>query len=140
MRSKVRTAVWALLASSVLGATAFAQMRLEFEPPARLVPGDRASVVLRIHAPGPHPILVTPRTEGAAVELARGRLQREDATEAEDGSLEFRIPVIAHEPGPATLHVQIATYECRTLCRAVEAHVETALRVERGEGTDSTPR
>ena len=124
---------WLLFASCLVAANAYAQMRLELEPPARLVPGDRASVVLRIRDPGPHPILVTPRTEGAAVELARGRLQRADATEREDGTLEFRIPIIAHEPGPATLHVQIATYECRSLCRAVEAHAQTALRVERGE-------
>lgn len=129
----IRSAAWVLLASSLVAASAYAQLRLALEPPERLVPGDRASVVLRVRDPGPHPMLVTPRTEGAAVELARGRLQRADAIEGADGTLEFRIPIIAHEPGPATLHVQVATYQCGSLCRAVEAHAQTALRVERGE-------
>lgn len=67
------------------------------------------------------PLLLTPRIEGAAVELVRGRLLRSDAKKREDGGLRFEIPVVARSEGTAILRVSVVTFVCSQTCARVEA-------------------
>lgn len=76
-----------------------------------------------------HPLLLTPRIEGAAVELVRGRLLRSDAKLVERGQLRFEVPVVARSEGTAILRVSVMTYVCRETCQRVEAATSAVLAV-----------
>jgi hypothetical protein len=117
-----------LVAAGVVGA----QPRAELGAPAELKAGDRASIELRVWAPPELPLMATPRSEGAAVEVVRGRLLRADAEDPEASPLVFRIPIVAREPGPARVTVTIDTYACEgNDCRRVRNEAEVELRVDR---------
>jgi hypothetical protein len=75
------------------------------------------------------PLLLTPRIEGAAVELVRGRLLRSDAKRVERGRLRFQVPVVAHSQGTAILRVTVMTYACSDSCQRVEASSSAVLDV-----------
>jgi hypothetical protein len=75
------------------------------------------------------PLLLTPRIEGAAVELVRGRLLRSDAKLVERGRLRFEVPVVARSEGTAILRVSVTTYVCEDSCRRVEATTSAVLEV-----------
>ena len=135
MRTELGVALAAVVA---FGASALAQetagpLRVELVPPAALASGDRAMMELRVWVPaGDVPVMVTPRAEGAAVEVVRGRLLRPDAVDAAASPLVFRIPIVAREPGPARLRVRVETFACRgTDCRALRAETQELLRVTR---------
>jgi hypothetical protein len=75
------------------------------------------------------PLLLTPRIEGAAVELVRGRLLRSDAKLVERGRLRFEVPVVARSEGTAILRVSVVTYVCTQSCQRVEATTSAVLEV-----------
>jgi hypothetical protein len=75
------------------------------------------------------PLLLTPRIEGAAVELVRGRLMRSDAKLVEDGRLRFEVPVVARTEGTAIFRVNVMTYVCSASCQKVEVTGSAVLEV-----------
>jgi hypothetical protein len=103
-------------------------------PPERLTVGDRAEVVAEVHI-APHnegPILITPVSEGAPVEVVRGRFSRPDAEDPTATPLRFRIPIVAQSPGTAVLRVHALGYACggpARRCRALESSTSVVLRV-----------
>lgn len=103
------------------------------EPPGELTEGDRAEVVaaVTIDPPNDLPLLVTPSSEGAAVEVVRGRLLRADAEDPDARPLRFRIPIVARGSGTAVLRVRAAGWVCEERCREATGEASVALRVER---------
>ena len=100
--------------------------------PERLVAGTTATVVAEVRVPpGDAPLLLTPTTEGTAVEVVRGRLLRADAERTDAGTLRFRIPIMAKAAGTSVLRVRVLTYACARRCRAEEADAFIVLRVDR---------
>jgi hypothetical protein len=73
--------------------------------------------------------LLTPRSEGTAVEVVRGRLMRADARQPDAEELEFRIPIVAREAGTAILRVRASGYLCEARCRAVDAQASLIVSV-----------
>jgi hypothetical protein len=75
------------------------------------------------------PLLLTPTTEGASIEVVRGRLSRADAREVSSSSLEFRVPLLARSAGTAVLRVRADAFGCEgDRCRPVR--VESSARIE----------
>ncbi len=113
------------------GAAADAHARLRIAPPATLTAGTPALVEVFVHLPkGPEqPVLLTPRSEGEAVRVTRGRLLRADAQRTEDGWLRFQVPVAVTGAGTAVLHVELLTYRCARKCEAVRASASQVLQV-----------
>ncbi|MEM6959671.1 MAG: hypothetical protein AAF645_28565, partial [Myxococcota bacterium] len=91
-----------LLAACTLSASV-AMAQASFATPPTLTRGDRASVMLEIESTEIfRALLITPVAEGAAVEVARGRLFMRDGEES-DGTLRVPIPIIAADVGAARL-------------------------------------
>ena len=102
------------------------------EAPERIEVGDRARVTLRVDVAPDVPVLVTPRSEGAALEVVRGRLLRADAADAEARPLRFEVPVVARTAGGAVLRVHVASFVCEgERCEPLEAEATLQVRVER---------
>jgi hypothetical protein len=131
-----------LLATSTASADA---IRLQLEIPERpLVEGAREELraIVTFDAPNTRPLLVTPASEGDAIEVVRGRLLRADAEDEASDPLVFRIPIVARAVGTATLRVRVRGYvcttcpqgasDCRRRCRSVIASAEVTLRVTPG--------
>ncbi|MBO6936992.1 MAG: hypothetical protein JJ863_18620 [Deltaproteobacteria bacterium] len=107
-------------------------LRVELDAPASLRAGDRTTVELRVWAEDERPVMVTPRAEGDAVEVVRGRLLRPDAVDPGATPLVFRIPIAAREPGPARVRVEVHSFTCEgDECRPVEGEAQLDLRVSR---------
>lgn len=117
----------------LLASVALAQeLRLELDAPASLSAGDRTSLELRVWADPEMPVMVTPRAEGAAVEVVRGRLLRPDAEDPEGSPLVFRIPIVAREPGPARVRAAVQTFRCEgDDCEPARGEAQAELRVGR---------
>ncbi len=116
-----------------LASIALAQdLRLELDAPDSLSAGDRATLELRVWAEPEMPVMVTPRAEGAAVEVVRGRLLRPDAVDPEASPLVFRIPIVAREPGPARMRAVVQTFRCEgDDCEPADGEAQVELRVSR---------
>jgi hypothetical protein len=131
----MRIEALALAALSSLASTAHADgIRLRLErPEGPLVEGAREELraIVAFDAPNDRPLLVTPESEGPAVEVVRGRLLRSDADDAAAPELVFRIPIVARAVGTATVRVRVRGYVCARRCRSVIATGEATLRVER---------
>lgn len=107
-------------------------VRVTLSSPSHLVADGAAEVVAEVVVPpGGRPILVTPTSEGTAVEVVRGRLLRTDADEIRPNVLLFRIPIRARGPGTAVLRVRVLAYDCAVRCRAVEGDAVVVLHVDR---------
>ena len=127
-------AMWRLaglvLFAALAPATALAQESLSIEleaPPLRA--GDRAEVIARVRGAGSHPLLLTPRSEGTAIEVVRGRLLRAEAIDPSAEVLEFRVPIIAHLAGTSVLRVSADGYVCEARCRLVRAEASRVVTV-----------
>lgn len=133
-----------LIAGLAAVATVAASARAQDEPApdgvaVRLVPpehvheGDRTEVMVevRVRPAGRAPLLLTPTSEGQAVEVVRGRLLRADAVDPAAEVLRFRLPIVARAVGTSVLRVRVRAYTCRARCRLVEATEAATLRVER---------
>lgn len=123
----------ALVFAVTASAQAPAGITLTLEPPSSLVEGDGAEVlvVARISPPNDLPLLVTPRSEGSAVSVVRGRLLRADAASPESAELRFRVPIVAHSAGTSVLRVRAAGWICDDRCRSAIAEESVVLRVTR---------
>lgn len=106
---------------------------IEIVPPGRIVEGDRTEVLVRLSLADARnvPVLVTPTSEGGAVEVVRGRLLRADAENPLSSPLVFRIPILARSAGTAVIRVRISTYRCEDRCSPLELTASVTLRVER---------
>ncbi|MFW6052033.1 MAG: hypothetical protein ACODAU_12725 [Myxococcota bacterium] len=141
MRTEVAATALLLAAFGAFPATAGGAehpLRVEIQPPERLVEGDRAHVVARVfqEPPNDRPLLLTPSSEGTAVEVVRGRLLRADAEDPEAHPLVFRVPVVARSPGTAVLRVRVLAYVCDPLCREARAEQSATVRVHGSRSTD----
>ena len=58
------------------------------------------------------PLLVTPRAQGSAIEVVRGRLMRSDAKDANGNPLVFELPVLARSAGQAVVSVRAQLVRC----------------------------
>jgi hypothetical protein len=122
-----------LVIASPSAAQDAARAELTIEPPEQLTVGDRASVIalVTIIPEGDRPILLTPTSEGTAVEVVRGRLLRTDAEDDSARVLRFSIPILAATPGTSVLRVHVSGWACEERCRPVETDAEVVLRVAR---------
>lgn len=123
------------LIAAALGvaATAAAQeATVTLEPPERLVEGDTATVVAIVTVGPDVPVMLTPASEGTAVEVVRGRLLREDADDPTAATLRFRVPVVARGPGTAVLRVRVRSFSCPDRsCEPTSAESSVVVRVLR---------
>ena len=128
---------WSTMAFTVLVVCAASTTRAEplrvmLAAPDELHAGDRASLELQVWAQSHQPVMVTPRSEGAAIEVVRGRLLRPDAADPLGEPLTFRIRIVAREPGPARVLVRVDTFHCdRGECEPWSEEARVALRVTR---------
>jgi hypothetical protein len=110
-----------------------APLRATFEaPPASLAVGAHATLVLVVTSDvsARQPFLVTPSSDGPAVEVVHGRLFRTDAEDPTAEPLRFRIPIVAAGPGDAVVRARIDGYACEgDVCEPVQAEAEVALRI-----------
>ncbi|MBX3269037.1 MAG: hypothetical protein KF729_02180 [Sandaracinaceae bacterium] len=104
-------------------------LQVELEAPPALRRGDRTEIVVRVRGAGEHPVLVTPSSEGTAIEVVRGRLMRADAADARAEVLELRVPIVARDAGTAVVRVRVAGYACAARCRAVRAEASLVVEV-----------
>lgn len=118
-----------LSASLVSSSAAAQELTVELRAPEALHAGDRAEIVVLVRGAGTQPLLVTPNSEGTALEVVRGRLLRAEAVDPQAEVLEFHIPVVAHGPGAAVVRVEAAGYACARRCRAVRAEGSLVLHV-----------
>jgi len=102
--------------------------------------GDRAELIARVRGAGAHPLLLTPRSEGTAIEVVRGRLLRAEAVDPSAEPLEFRIPLIAHLAGTAVVRVSVAGYACEARCRLVRAEASQIVNVAPARQGGSAPK
>ncbi len=109
-------------------------LHVEIEPPAELRQGDRTEIVARVIGTDGLPVLVTPTSEGTAIEVVRGRLMRSDAADPDAAVLELRIPVVARQAGTAVLRVSVSGYACDGRCRAVTAQTSVVIQVAATRG------
>lgn len=126
---------WAALALVLVPGPAAAQqappMSVELVLPGAVHVGDRLEVTARITGAGEHPLLLTPRSEGTAVEVVRGRLMRSDARDPSAEVLEMGVPIVARAVGAAVVRVEVSGYRCDPRCRLVEASAQVVLEVNR---------
>lgn len=126
-------AVGAFVALVVLfvAVPALAELALVFEPPERVVVGDRARLVLVVDVATDVPVLVTPTHEGSAIEVVRGRLARADAVEPSARPLRFPIPIVARERGTGVVRATVTSFVCEgEVCDAAEEEARVTIRVE----------
>jgi hypothetical protein len=119
---------WALAAN----AQAAPELQITLQPQQHLLLGAHAPIVVLVQLPNASkalPLLLTPRIEGAAVELVRGRLMRSDAKQTDPTHLRFELPVVARSEGTAILRVSVSSYLCEESCRRIEATTSAVLDV-----------
>lgn len=107
-------------------------LTISIEPPARVALGDRGEIVVVVIA-GPsaaRPLLVTPVSEGPAIEIVQGRVTRADAQDPEDDVLRFEIPFVARTAGTSVVRVRVDGFTCdEARCHALELEQARAIEV-----------
>lgn len=105
---------------------------ISIEPPSRVTLGDRGPIVVHVIT-GPsaaRPVLVTPTSEGPAIEIVQGRFTRADAQDPDDAVLRFEVPFVARTPGTSVVRVRAAGFSCdEARCTAHEAEASRAIEV-----------
>jgi hypothetical protein len=86
-------------------------------------------VIVQLPAAAAAPLLLTPRIEGSAIEVVRGRLLRSDGKALDATHLRFDVPVVARSEGTAILRVDVSTYVCEPRCVPVSASGSRVLHV-----------
>lgn len=83
-------------------------------------------------------LLITPTSDGPAIEVVRGRLLRADAEDPRSSPLRFHVPFVALNPGDALVRVRVDGWSCRSpedggqeRCHAVRAESAIPLTVRR---------
>lgn len=132
---RVRAALWGLLlwvsaSSPLLAAQSAAIVTISGEDTLTQATHTSIPVLVSLtEASAAYPLTLTPRIEGAAVELVRGRLLRSDAKLIDATHLRFDVPVVARSQGTAILRVELMTYACDSDCQRVTAQASRALHV-----------
>lgn len=106
--------------------------QLTISPPAVLRVGDHVPLVLTLALPEDALgfVMLTPSSQGNALDVVRGRLLRADARNPEAKPLVFDLPVVAREAGTAIVHVRAAFYRCREQkCVQAEVQASESVRV-----------
>ncbi|AKF05070.1 hypothetical protein DB32_002219 [Sandaracinus amylolyticus] len=119
------------IATFVARAQSAPAIEVALDPPARIAVGARAEVIVRVRAGerAGRPMLITPSSEGSAIEVVRGRLTRGDAEDA-SGELRFRVPIVARTAGTAVMRVRIDGFECEAgHCRALVVEASAPIEV-----------
>lgn len=82
------------------------------------------------------PLLLTPTSDGPAIEVVRGRLLRADAEDPRTTPLRFHVPFVARSPGDAVVRVRVDGWSCAALregaevrCQVVRAEAAITLTV-----------
>ena len=112
-------------------ASAQAAPSIAIEPHAALRAGDRATLVVRLDLPADaaDPVLVTPASEGSALEVVRGRFVRLDAADPKAKTLRFEVPVVARAAGTAIFRAHVLFYRCEKTCTAVEQVAQAQIEI-----------
>lgn len=101
-------------------------------PTTELEVGTHGTLLLVVDAApsARQPLLVTPSSDGPAVEVVHGRLFRRDAEDGGTFPLRFRVPILAVSAGDAVVRARIDGYSCdEDRCQPVRAEASVALRV-----------
>jgi hypothetical protein len=116
---------------AVAGGAPAPSLTVTLHAPERIVEGDRTAVVaeVRLKPTNDLPMMLTPSSEGTAIEVVRGRLLRAESEDPAAEALKFRIPVVARGTGTAVLRVRVLAYACDGRCREVRAERSLTLRV-----------
>lgn len=128
-------ALVALPAASAAESDAPPRLELTIVDPGVLHVGERRGIELsvRIEPDSGEPLLITPISEGAAVEVVRGRLFRSDATDPEASELRLHVPVAVRDEGTSVLRVEALGYTCTPRCRALRTSASAVLSVRPGQ-------
>jgi hypothetical protein len=142
MTTERRVSAWTRRALQLMATTVFVvaqpaaavapELQITLQPTQRLQRDAHTAIPVTVQLPrgsADLPLLLTPRIEGAAVELVRGRLLRSDAKQMDPEHLRFEIPVVARSEGTAILRVSLTTYVCDDSCRRVEVATSAVLEV-----------
>lgn len=129
-------AALAVIVSIAASASASAEehqptVTVRLQAPSHIVTGDHLSMVATVVLSPPNrlPLLLTPSSQGTAIDVVRGRLLRADADDPQANPLVFHIPLVARGPGTAVLRVRVLAYSCDQLCHRVRVERALTLRV-----------
>jgi hypothetical protein len=113
-RKRARTWCTVLLACLCLAAAPAETGALSLSVPESLHVDDHVTLTLTLALPADArgPLLVTPRSQGSAIEVVRGRLLRSDARDASANPLVFELPVLARSAGQAVVSVRAQLVRC----------------------------
>ncbi|HEX7481005.1 MAG TPA: hypothetical protein VF331_24595 [Polyangiales bacterium] len=113
--------------------TAPAGVQIHVAAPETIPDGTHTAVTVTVDfaQPNDQPLLLTPTSQGSALEVVRGRLSRSDARRISETQLRFELPVVAHGEGTAIVHVELAAYVCKTRCERVVASADQVVRIAR---------
>lgn len=133
-RRAIALSVLPLALAALVRAQDAPAFEISIEPPARVTLGDRAEIVVQVidRSSAVLPFLVTPASEGPAIEIVRGRFTRADAAEGdpEDNVLRFEVPFVARSVGTSVVRVRVDGFECEgDRCRAVQVESSRAIEI-----------
>lgn len=132
---RVRTALCAGVLLSALGSplsAAESAVSVSIRGEDTLTPAAHTSIAVLVSLSpesATYPLTLTPRIEGGAVELVRGRLLRSDAKPVDATHLRFDVPLVARSQGTAILRVELMTYACDPDCRRITTEDSRILHV-----------
>jgi len=110
---------------------------LEIEVATTLAPGPgQLEVVLALGDGAAQPLLLTVTSEGAAIQVVRGRFLGADGRDehTQHGArLRFVVPIIVRAQGSAIVRAELLTYRCMDGCRALRATSRRTLEVGQPE-------
>jgi hypothetical protein len=115
----------------VAGQVARADVALEIEEPAALHVGDHLTLTVTLRPPpdASPPLLITPSSEGEALEVVRGRFLRADARDPNASPLVFDLPVVAARPGRSVIRVRAQGFRCDQSCEPFTFDAQRTLLV-----------
>lgn len=79
---------------------------------ARVGETGEVLAIVDVDASARGPLLVTPTSDGPAIEVVRGRLLRADAEDPRVTPLRFHVPFVASSPGDAVVRVRVDGWSC----------------------------
>lgn len=107
-------------------------LTVDVPPPLRA--GDHTTLIVRLVLPpgAGAPVLLTTASQGASLEVVRGRFVRLDAVDPDALTLRFDVPVVARAAGTAILRAHVLYYRCMPACVAVEQAAHASVEIAAG--------
>lgn len=146
--SRTRAVVRALLALAAASAVSLTSVGRAQDAAPIVVRLTLASSVVRLNETGElladvttdatasGPLLLTPTSDGPAIEVVRGRLLRADAEDPRAAPLRFHVPWVANRAGDAVVRVRVDGWSCvaprdgvEPRCRPVRSEAAVTLTV-----------